>query len=136
MTDFGITTNTHQAENRSWLLGPHGTEPGTTPSVTLDLSLFNAADHFPNGYIPSGTVLARNTATDLFGPYDGAAADGRGTAKCLLFGSLAVKPGATRVGGAGVIHGFVNPDKLPIKAGSGSLDAAARADLNLIHFGL
>lgn len=136
MTDFGIVTTTHQAENRSWLLGPHGTEPGTTPSITLDLSLFTKATHFPNDFIPSGIILGKVTATGLFGPYDGAALDGRETAKCILFGSLGVKTGATRVGAAGVIHGFVNPDKLPLQAGTGSLDAAARTELSLIHFGL
>lgn len=135
MTDFGITTTNHQAENRSWLLGPHGTESGATPSVTLDLALFTKAEHFPNDYVPSGIVLGKVASTGLYGPYDAAAADGRETAECLLFGSLSVKPGSTRVGGAGVVHGFVNPARLPIQSGTGGLDAAAQADLSLIHFG-
>lgn len=134
MTDFTISTTTHQAENRSWLLGPHGTEPGTTPSITLDLALFDKATHYPNDYIPSGIVVAKVTATGLFGPYDGAATDGRGTAGCLLFSSLNIRTGASRVSGAGVVHAFVNPDRLPLQAGTGSLDIAARGDLSLIHF--
>ncbi|MEG9248014.1 head decoration protein [Arthrobacter sp. Soc17.1.1.1] len=135
MTEFGVTTTTHQAEDRSWLVGPHGTDPGTTPSITLDLALFSKAAHFPNGTIPSGIVLGK-AASGLFGPYDNTATDGRQDAKCILFGSLPARAETGRVGGAGVVHGFVNPARLPIKAGAGSLDAAARTDLNLIHFGL
>lgn len=69
MTDIGVTTTSFQAERRSWLLGPHGTDPGTTPGITLDVSAFTAAVHYPNGYIPSGTPLAKITASGLYGPY-------------------------------------------------------------------
>lgn len=134
--DFSITTTQRQAENRSWLLSPHGAEPGTNPSLTLDVAAFTKADHFPNDYIPSGIILGKITATGLYGPYDPAAVDGRQTAKCILFGSLNIGSGTTRVGGAGVVHGFIKPERLPIQAGTGSLDEAARAALPLIHFGL
>ncbi|WP_104164690.1 head decoration protein [Arthrobacter sp. SX1312] len=136
MTEFGVISTTHQAEDRSWLIGPHGTDPGTTPSITLDLALFDQATHFPQGTIPSGIVLAKNETTELFGPYDPAATDGRQAASCILFGSLPARATSGRVGGAGVVHGFVNPDRLPLKAGAGSLDTAARGALTLIHFGL
>lgn len=136
MTEIGVITTTHHAEDRSWLYGPHGTEPGTTPGVTLDLSLFDKDRHYPKGFVPSGIVLAKVTATKLFGPYDAAATDGRQNAKGLLFGSLPARAATGRVGGAALVHGFINPDRLPIKDGSGSLDAAARAALPLIHTGL
>lgn len=68
MTDISVSTTAHQVENRSWLLSPHGTDPGTTPSITLDVSGFTAGTHYPNGYIMSGEPLAR-TAGGLYIPY-------------------------------------------------------------------
>jgi hypothetical protein len=69
MTDISVLSTPYQVEKRSWLLSPHGTDPGTTPSITLDVSAFTPAVHYPNGYIPSGTPLARITASGLYGPY-------------------------------------------------------------------
>lgn len=69
MTDISVSSVSYQVEKRSWLLSPHGTDPGTTPSITLDVSAFTAGTHYPNGYIPSGTNLAKITASGLYGPY-------------------------------------------------------------------
>ncbi|MFI2664873.1 hypothetical protein [Micromonospora carbonacea] len=69
MTDISVATVNYQVDKRAWLLSPHGTDPGTTPSITLDISAFTPAVHYPNGYIPSGTPLGRITATGLYGPY-------------------------------------------------------------------
>lgn len=69
MTSIEVTQTPYQVEKRSWLLSQHGTDPGTTPSITLDISAFTAGVHYPNGYIPSGTALAKITATGLYGPY-------------------------------------------------------------------
>jgi hypothetical protein len=54
-----VQSTQYQVEDRSWLLSPHGTEPGTTPSVILDITKFTAATHFPNGYIKSGMRARR-----------------------------------------------------------------------------
>lgn len=134
MTDISVTSTVSQVENRSWLVSQHGTEPGATPSVTLDVAKFTAATHYPKGYIPSGIVLGLVTATKLYGPYDKDATDGRQTAAGHLFSSLGVKAGATKIGGARLVHGFVNPAKLPLTTGTGALDAAARTTLALIHY--
>jgi len=237
MSDITVRGGAFQVEDRSWLLGPHGTDPGSNPNVTLLLSLFDEATHYPNGYIPSGIVLGRVTASGVYGPStsdastevqtvtvggsgltsftltfsgqttaslddqataaqvqaaledlsnvgegnvsvsgdaggvwtvtftgelagtnvaqmtstptggtgsvtvatatgggaDGSA-DGRETAAGFLFGSLAVQSGATRLAGAMLVHGFVDPDRLPIPLGSGSLSAGARTDLTHISF--
>ena len=132
MTSLNVRRSEFQAEDRSWLKGPHGVEPGTTPTVTLLTSLFDAEDHYPSGYIPSGIVLGEVTATGVYGPYDPDATDGRETAKYLLFGSLTVD--GDRVAGAGVAHAFVTADRLTIASGPGSLDADAREALTLIIF--
>lgn len=71
MTDISVIKTPFQSEDRSWLLSPHGTEPGTTPSITLDVSLFDHDIDYPNGYVPSGTVLGEVAGTGLFGPYTG-----------------------------------------------------------------
>lgn len=237
MSDITVRGGDFQSEDRSWLLGPHGTDPGSNPSATLLLELFDEDLHYPNGFIPSGIVLGRVTATGVYGPYTGdassevqtvteggsgltsftltfsgqttaslddqataadvqealealsnigagnvvvtgspggvytvtftgdlagtnvdqmtatptggtgsvtvatltgggvdASADGREVAAGLLFGSLAVREGATRVAGALLVHGFVNPDRLPIPLGTGSLTTAARTDLKQVSF--
>jgi hypothetical protein len=77
LTDISLLTTSFQVEDRSWLLSPHGTDPGTTPTVTLDVSAFTAATHYPNGFFPSGILLAPITASGLYGPYDDSLADGR-----------------------------------------------------------
>jgi hypothetical protein len=109
-----------QSEDRSWLAGPHGTEPGTTPSVTLDVSAFPAG----NGYIPSGTPISK-LASGLWGPFDAAR-----TEHGLLFGSLRNDQGD--VGGARVIHAFVYASKLP--GGTPGNLAALKTALPLVHF--
>jgi len=134
MTYIGVRKKSFLAENRSWLLSQAGVGPGENPSIILDIASFDAEDHYPEGYIPSGIVLGKITASGEYGPYDATATDGRETAVELLFGSLTVEPGATVVGGAGVHRGEVEPGRLPIKSGTGALDAAARQALFLIRF--
>jgi hypothetical protein len=60
------------AEDRSWLASAHGTT--ATRTITLDVSAFTEGTHYPNGYIPSGTVLAE-LASGLWGPYAGRGAE-------------------------------------------------------------
>lgn len=142
MTNIAVTSTSYQVEKRSWLLSPHGTEPGTTPSVTLDVSAFNASSHYPNGYLMSGIVLGKITATGLYAPYVDAAVDGTGTAAGILFSSVKVPNMADltiNVGAAMLVHGFVSETKLlSIVAngatGGGFIDTAGKADLSLIHF--
>ncbi len=56
------------AENRSWLGSRDGTE--VTRSITLDTSAFTKATHYPNGYVPSGMLLAK-LSNNMYGPYGG-----------------------------------------------------------------
>jgi hypothetical protein len=59
-------------EDRSWLGSAHGTT--ATRTITLDVSAFTAGTHYPNGYIPSGMVLA-HLGGELYGPYAGRVAE-------------------------------------------------------------
>lgn len=62
-----IKNETFGYEDQSWLGSAHGTQAGDP--ITLDLSAFTAADHYPAGFLKSGIVLGRITATGLYGPY-------------------------------------------------------------------
>lgn len=130
----GVTSAAFQVESRGWLAGDHGTGPGDNPSITLDIALFTEADHYPDGYIKSGCVVGKVTATDLYGPYDPAAVDGREVAAGLLFDSETVETGQTQATNALFVHGFVNEGRLPYSGVTGAIDAAGKADLGLIYW--
>ena len=129
MTDISVVGTSYQVEKRDWLVSQHGTDPGMTPSCTLDISKFTAGTHFPNGYIPSGTALA-SVAGGMVGPSAGTGA----TAVGILFSAVTVLNTANgqtlaKVGGAMLIHGRISKSKLPFQSGTGSLTAT---DLPLI----
>lgn len=124
MTDISVSSTAYQVEKRSWLLSQSGQEPGQNPGITLDASLFTAGTHYPNGFIPSGTVLS--TAG---GPYSGT-----GTSAGLLHSSVRVASSTAKIGAACVRAGFVATNKLPFASGAGSLGAGGAAALPLIHF--
>lgn len=134
-TDISMQTTSYQVGDRSWLLA----EPDYKPNVTLDITKFTAATHFPNGYIPSGTVIGRITSSGLFGPYDPGASDGRETAYGLTYGDVrAVRQDgstAAKVGtGAVVYDAVVSKSKLPFQSGAGSIDSAAETALVQIRW--
>lgn len=118
-------------EDRSWLGSDHGTT--ATRSITLDPALFTKNTHYPNGFIPSGTLLGEVTARPgVFGPYSNAASDGRQTAVGFLWNTTPVRDGQTTTVGAPLFeHGAVRVSKLPANSG---LDTPARAELTHIIF--
>lgn len=124
MTEISVTTTGYQAEKRSWLLSEHGTDPGTNPGITLDASLFIAATHFPNGYLPSGTAVSA-----AGGPYSGT-----GACAGLTLASVRFATATTKAATGLLVHGFVATGKLPFASGTGSLGAGGAAALPLIHF--
>ncbi len=120
-----------QAENREWLGSRDGTD--VTQTITLATATFTAGPHFPNGFIPSGTVLGEMTANGatkgMYGPYDNAASDGRQVAVGFLYSSVKVRSGGPNVGAAIHWRGIIKSLKLPFQSGTGSLDSAGRTDL-------
>lgn len=134
MSDITVRRSAFQSENRSWLRGPDGTMPGDNPSIALNVSAFTPGTHYPNGFIPSGAVLGKFTATGLYGPYTPGASNGLEVAAEILFSSVTIRSGATTVGGSGLHKGEIIPSKLPFQSGTGSLDAAARTALKLVNF--
>jgi len=63
-----VTKDTWGVDNFDWLAIRKGID--TCRPGTLDLSLFSAG-HYVDGFIPSGTLLGKVTATGLLGPYGG-----------------------------------------------------------------
>lgn len=124
MTEITVSSAAYQVEKRSWLLSQSGQGPGENPGITLDASLFTAGTHYPNGYIPSGTVLS-----PAGGPYSGT-----GASAGLLHSSVRVSSGTAKIGAAVVVSGFVATSKLPFSSGAGSLGAGGAAALPGIHF--
>lgn len=117
-------TETYTAEDRSWLASRHGTD--VTQTITLDTSAFTANTHYPNGYVPSGTVLGRITATGLYGPYNNGASDGTEVAAGFLYSATKMRSGGPDVGAPLLWHGAIDSSHLPANSG---LDSAARTDL-------
>ena len=103
--------------NMEWLGSGHALRNGRTE--ILDISTFTAEDHYPDGYIPSGTPVAK--VNDVLVPYD--ATEGVITDAGILAGfvltdqPLFVVPGATATEDINVPlfdHGRVKVGKLPV----------------------
>lgn len=103
----------------SWLGSGHGLRNARTE--ILDISTFTAATHYPNGYIPSGTPVAK--VGGVLVPYD--ATEGTVTNAGVLAGfiltdqPLFVAPGATANAADDINvplldHGRVKVAKLPV----------------------
>lgn len=130
MTIATWTTHDYKpSEDQRWI-GPGGLSAfKDNRSITLDRSAFDLVTAFPNGFIPSGVVLARITATGLYGPYNDAGAGGLEVAAGFLAVTVAAPVGAPATAdilGALYWHGEVIESFLPTGHG---LDAAGRTDL-------
>lgn len=61
-----LVTQSFGSGDQSWLGSTHGIRNART--AILDISAFTAGTHYPDGYIPSGTPLAK--VGGLLVPYD------------------------------------------------------------------
>ena len=94
MPEYKRTTKTYLPSDHSWMRTNKGWD--TLKTITLDIALFTAGTHFPNGFIPAGITLGPVTAdTDVYGPYSDAAGDGRTVMAGFLFNAEPVTAGAT-----------------------------------------
>lgn len=69
MSDISIRTKKTLVQDDQRWLGNGGKPIGTPRSIILDRSAFDLVTNFPNGFIPSGIVLGKVTATGLYAPY-------------------------------------------------------------------
>jgi hypothetical protein len=144
MTDIGVHVQNLLSDDNTWDL----TKPqmGADVSGTVAVAAFTQAQHYVNGFIPSGTVLAKATGGTYSGflvPYLDAGSNGAATAVGILKAPLQVirQDGSVKdkVGAAmRVAFADVDTTKLPFTSSSaaagGYLDADAKTDLKLINF--
>jgi hypothetical protein len=98
-------------------------------SVVLDRSTFDFDTAFPNGYLPSGVVLGKVTATGLYGLYADAGAGGLDTAVGFLGADIEIDALLAATVDELVPlywHGEIDESKLPTGHG---LTSAAKTDL-------
>jgi Bacteriophage lambda head decoration protein D len=135
MTDITVSTTSTQTGSRSWLLyeGDGVFGPVSRGEGVINFALFTSGTHYPNGYIPSGTVLGKVTTGGKLGPYSDAAGDGRQTAVGFLFNDTPVPTDTSKPVVVAVVDGFaaISESRLPTNHG---LDANGKADLPLIKF--
>lgn len=118
--DLSLTVEEFGSDDATWLGSSHGTSSGR--NATLDITAFTQADHYPDGYFPSGLPLTRDEATGLYGPY--AAGD---VLEGFLLAPVSTPRGdAETVVGALLDHGRVKIDRLPV-AFTPPADAASNA---------
>lgn len=104
--DLSVSTEAFTQDDQSWLASAHGTD--TAKPVTLDVSAFTKADHYPQGYIRSGTVIGPVGDAGKYGPSSGA-----GSAAGILLDAVKVPSStSTPVQGALLWHGAVHAAKL------------------------
>jgi len=134
-----ITRDTWGVDNLDWLAERKGFD--TCRPGTVDIALF-VAEHYPEGFIPSGTVVGVVTATGRLGPYSPLLANGLETAFGHILQPVRVADRSgnalTRAGVAVLWEGVVLLSKLPNFAGAanglGELDANGQADLKFIRY--
>lgn len=130
-TDIAVTSSTFLPADRPWLLfeatGPLQSVP--TTADLINFALFTSGTHYPDGFIPSGVVLGKVTATGRLGPYDNTAVDGRQTAVGFLYNATAVPTSdLARKTSVAYVDTFAVVSESRLPTGHG-LDAAGKVEL-------
>lgn len=125
-------TEQFAAGDQSWLGGTHAIYD--TRTETLDISTFTAGTHYPNGYIKSGTPLAK--VSGLMVPYT--SAEGTTTGAGVLAGHLYTDQKVVGTGDFAVPvldHGRVKAAKVPqgSDAFTAPVAAAKKAATSIIY---
>lgn len=120
------------AEDRSWTIGEHGFD--AAENAPLDYNTFTGAN-FADGYIRSGCVLGKITASGKYGPFEPGATDGRQTAAGFLFNTTRIPANKNTVASDALLwHFHCRTARLPYATGLGALTAAARTALPNVRF--
>lgn len=125
--DLSVRTDTIGQDKQSWLGSASGTD--TAVAGVIATSTFTAATHYPDGYIRSGTPVAKFTSganLGKFGPYVSAGTLGSGTLFGFVMTPARVPAGSTADTIAAIMDGSDGPRvivaNLPI-----TVDAAGQA---------
>lgn len=127
-----LKTETFGAGDQSWLGSSHGIHECRTE--TLDVSAFTAATHYPDGYIKSGTPVAK--VGGLLVPYT--SAEGTTTGAGVLAGFVYTDQPVVGTGDFAVPvldHGRVKAAKVPqgTDAFTAPVAAAKRAATTVVY---
>ncbi|GGL83467.1 head decoration protein [Glutamicibacter protophormiae] len=112
--DLSIKRVTFGVEDQSWLGSAHGTNAAQT--ITLDVSTFTKATHYPEGLLKSGLPLMK-LPSGKYGLHTGPAepvADTPVLAGFLFTTTRAPESSATPIGAALLEHGRVKVANLPV----------------------
>ena len=129
--DLSISKTNIGSEDQSWLGSAHGTNAAQT--ITLDVSTFTKADHYPDGYLKSGLPLMK-LDSGAYGLHTGPAPeageekDQEATpelAGFLFTTTRAPQTASTPIGAALFEHGRVKVANLPVTVDPAVLATAA-----------
>lgn len=122
MSDFTVRRTDEQIpDDKTWAASVHAFDTGR--SGTLDVTTLTAEDHYPNGYVPSGTVLSYDDAQDLWVAVDGTTIT---TYDGILLEAINIRAGQETAIIAVLDHGIVHGDRLrgatlPVEPSAGVL---------------
>lgn len=116
--DIAIKRASFGQDDQSWLGSAHGTT--AAQSITLDVSTFTKATHYPDGYLKSGLPLQK-LGNGKYGLW----ATTTALAGFLFTPVSAPVDPATPVGAALLEHGRVIAAKLPVSVDAGGQTSAA-----------
>lgn len=103
----GLTSTAYGSGDQRWLRTAHGLRDAL--SGYAQLSNFTRSEHYPDGYVPSGTAVDASTENDLR-PYTGAEGERLG----FLLSDTMVPVGSDDGFNAAYIpHGTINVNYLP-----------------------
>lgn len=109
-----LVTETIGTGDQSWIGEPG---PWKARSQALKVSAFTAATHYPNGYLPSGTAVAKYTSganSGTWGPYNSGGSDGSQLSPLFVLTDTAIAASDVYVNAALLDRGRVNINKLPL----------------------
>lgn len=100
-------------DSKKWIANRKGFD--TCRSITLDLSTFTGATHYPDGFLRSGITLARRSTDGLYVLYVNAGANETGVPRGHLLNAVRVRAGNTTGKAAGTLfwEGIVKVSNLP-----------------------
>lgn len=127
-----LRTESFGAGDQSWLASSHAIWNGRTEK--LDISAFTEADHYPNGYIPSGTPVAE--VGGVLVPYD--STEATTTNAGVLAGHILTDQPVVGTADFAVPlldHGRVKASKVPqgVQAFTAPVAAAKRAAVTIVY---
>lgn len=127
-----LSSQTYGTGDMTWLASDHGIFNGRTE--LLDISTFTAGTHYPNGYIPSGTPVAKSGGVLV--PYT--SAEGTTTGAGILAGHILTDQpvvGTNDFAVPVIDHGRVKTAKVPqgTDAFTAPVAAAKRISVTIVY---